>query len=142
MVLESISATVTECCTKSLRPFFWKLQLAFERQRKLNYNRECRLKKETASGHFTTTPQVSHNRKTKLCALTQFESLPLSPLMWPEILYLTFWISNRFDSSLSSQLLSSLLSLQPYAKLNRAIPPKRCTSVMLPLRSISLKRCN
>ena len=85
MVLESTSATVTERCTKSLRPLFWKLQLAFERQRKLNYNRECQLQKETASGHFTATPQVSHNRKTKLCALTQSESPLFCPLMWPEV---------------------------------------------------------
>ena len=35
MVLKSTSATVTECCTKSLRPLFWKLQLAVKRKRKL-----------------------------------------------------------------------------------------------------------
>ena len=69
----------TECCAKSLRPLFWKLQLAFERKRKLNYNRECRLQKETTSGHFTATPQVSHNRKANLCALTQSDSSPLWP---------------------------------------------------------------
>ena len=59
----------TECCTKSLRPLFWKLQLAFGRQRKLKYNRECRLQKKH---HLRTsqTPQASRNRETKLCGLT------------------------------------------------------------------------
>ena len=102
--------------------------------------------KGTASGHFTATPQVSHNRKMKLCALTQSESLPLSCLMWPAILYLKFRISNVFDLSLSSQLLSSLLLLQPYAKTEPCNPAKSLhkryvTTTFLIPKTLQLNPC-
>ena len=79
MVMESTSVTVNRMLYKVFKSSLLEITISLQRQRKLNYNRECRLQKETASVHFTATPQVSHKRKTKLCALTQSKSLPLSP---------------------------------------------------------------
>ena len=62
--------------------------------------------------------------------------------MWPESLFKRS-VGGQVTGSLPPlQLLSSLLSLQPYAKLNHAILPSHSPSVMLPRRSRYPKHCN